>query len=160
MDAYSQIPLTLAANKAGLAAGTTTTLSMANQVDFSIKGKAYRKAATTNEATPTTDAVTAAAFAAIGVSKGSVFTICRDSSGALQVVQGSIETLDSAGNFTKAPRFGPQPDTLCPIGYLLVQVGATGAAWTFSSSNLAGPPTGVTLTWVDVFTLPDRPQTS
>ncbi len=160
MDYQAQVPITMAANKAGLAAGTTTTLTSANQVDYSIKGKAYRKAAATNEATPTTDANSGSTFTAVGVSKGSVFTICRDSSGNLKVVQGTIVDLDSSGAFIQAPQFGPVPDTLCPYGYIVVKVGSTGSAWTFGASNLAGPPTGVTFAFVDCFTLPDRPQVS
>lgn len=150
----------LCTTKAGLAAGTTTTLTTANTQLFSIGGKAYSKAGVSNEATPTTDAKTAAAFTAVGVSKGCVFVPCRDSSGNLKVVQGETVSLDAGNNFTDAPEFPAIPDTLTPIGYIVVKVGSTGSAWTFGSSNLAGPPTGVTFSFVDCFQLPERPQLS
>lgn len=158
MDNLSQVPQTMTFGKAGLAVGLTTTLSQVNQVDYMIKGKSARKAATTNEATPTTDAQTGSAFTAIGVNKGGAFVLCRNAAGDLKVLQGGIEDLDSTATFIKAPQFPSVPDTLCPIGYLITKVGATGAAWTFGSSNLAGPPTGVTHTLVDLGMLPDRPQ--
>lgn len=160
MDYLMQIPVTAAFNKAGLAAGTTTTLTSANQIDYAIGGKMYRKAAASNEATPTTDAVSGSTFTAVAVSKGCVFSICRDASGTLKVVQGSIEDLDASNSFIKAPSFGPKSDTLCPYGYIVVKVGSTGSAWTFGASNLAGPPTGVVFAFVDCATLPSRPQVS
>lgn len=160
MDALQMPPLTLCTTKAGLAAGTTTTLTTANTQLFAIKGKAYSKAAVSNEATPTTDAITAAAFVAVAVGYGCAFVICRDSGGNLKVAQGAQQALDASGNFVNAPQFPLIPDTLCPIGYLITKVGSTGSAWTFGSSNLAGPPTGVTHTLVDVMTLPERPQVS
>jgi hypothetical protein len=146
--------------KAGLAVGTTTTLTTANTQLYSLLGKAFTKAGVSNEATPTTDARTAAAFVAVGVSKGSVFVVCRDSGGNLKVCQGEVVGLDQSNAFQDGPEFPPIPDTLCPIGYILVKVGTTGSAWTFGTSNLAGPPTGVVVTYVDCFVLPDRPQTS
>jgi hypothetical protein len=146
--------------KAGMAAGTTTTLTTASTQLYSILGKAFTKAGTSNEATPTTDARTLAAFVAVGVSKGSVFVVCRDSAGALKVCQGEIVTLDQSNAFQDVPEFPTIPDTLTPIGYILVKVGTTGSAWTFGTSNLTGPPTGVVTTYVDCMLLPDRPQAS
>jgi hypothetical protein len=146
--------------KAGMAVGTTTTLTTANTQLFSIDGKAYSKAAVSNEATPTTDARTLAAFTAIGVSKGGVFAICRDSGGNLKVVQGETVNLDAGNNLVEAPEFPTIPDTLTPIGYLVVKVGSTGSAWTFGTSNLSGPPTGVVFSLTDCFQLPERPQLS
>jgi hypothetical protein len=144
--------------------GTTTTLTTTNTQLYSLKGKAYTKAAVANEATPTTDVNTGAAFTAVGVSKGCVFVICRDSAGAMKVAQGTIVDLDGvAGSnaFTNSlPQFPGLPDTVCPIGYVVVKVGTTGAAWTFGASNFAGPPTGVVFGFQDCFTLPDRPQAS
>ncbi len=145
--------------KAGMAAGTTTTLTTANTQEFSIGGKSYKKAGTSNEATPTTDIVTGAAFVAVAVGKASVFTIFRNTSGALKVGQGQIVDLDASGNFILGPWFCPQLNDHAPIGYILVQVGSTGSAWTFGSSNLSGPPTGVTFTIVDCTDgMPPRPQ--
>lgn len=160
MDALSQIPLTLTTTKAGAAAGTTTTLTTANTVLFAIKGKAYTKAAASNAATPTTDATTAAAFVAVAVGYGCAFVLGYNSSGALKVSQGAQQALDSSGSFVLAPQFPAVPDTVAPFAYLITKVGSAGSAWTFGSSNLDGPPAGVTHTFVDVMTLPDRPQVS
>jgi len=160
MDALQLPPLTLATAKAGLAAGTTTTLTIGTTTPYCIRGKAFSRASVSNTATPTTDANTGAAFAAIPPNFGAVFVICLNAAGALRVVQSALQPLDASGNFLYAPTFPGVPDDTCPIGYLVTRVGATGAAWTFGASNLAGPPTGVTHTFVDVMTLPDRPQIS
>ena len=160
MDYLSQVPLTLATTIGGLAVGTTTTLTLANDVQYAIKGKGYKKAAVSNTATPTTDASTGSAFNAIATNYAGVFAICLDSAGALKVVQGSIVPYNDAGEFTgAAPQLPNVPDTLCPIGYELVKVISTGSSWTFGSSNQASQ-TGITKVLVDCFTLPARPQTS
>lgn len=159
MDALQQIPLTMCTVKAGIAAGTTTTLSTTGTTLFSIKGKAYSKAALTNQATPTTDAVSGAAFAGVAANKGCIFTGGFDSGGNLKVAQGTIVDLDSSGAFIQAPQFAAHPDTMCPIGYIVIKCGSTASTWTFGSSNLSGA-TGVTYTFVDVMTMPDRPQIS
>lgn len=164
MDALQFVPVTMATTKAGLTAGTTTTYTTANTVLFSIKGKAYSKTAVTNGATPTTDATTGSAFSAIPAGSGSVFVFGFDSSGNIKVSQGSVEVLDGSttsgatAKFIRAPQFPIVPDTVCPFGYMVTLVGSAGSAWTFGSSNLAGPPSNVLHTFVDVFTLPDRPQ--
>lgn len=160
MDALQFPPLTMATAKAGLAAGTTTTLTIGTLTPFCIKGKAFSRASVSNTATPTTDVNTGVAFVGIPANNGAVFVICVNSAGALRVAQSAIQPLDASGNFLYAPTFPGVPDDVCPIGYLVTRVGATGSTWTFGASNLAGPPTGVTHTFVDVMTLPDRPQVS
>jgi hypothetical protein len=145
--------------KAGLTAGTTTTLTSANAMELSIGNKSYKKAATTNEATPTTDALTGVAFLPITAGKGGVFTTCRDAAGALKVVQGQIVDLDPLGGFIHAPWFGPQKQELAPYGYILIKAATGAASWTFGASNLAGPPSNVTITYVDCANgMPGRPQ--
>jgi hypothetical protein len=164
MDVLMQAPAALCTTKAGLAVGTTTTLTTANTQIFSIKGKAFSVAAAANEATPTTDAVTGAAFVAVGVSKASVFLVGRNAAGAMKAAQGQIVDLNgiAGSNALKfdVPQFPAMPDDFTPYGYIIVKVGTTGAAWTFGTSNFAGPPTGVVFTIVDVMTMPDRPQAS
>ena len=159
MDTLSQIPLTMCTMKATLAAGTTTTYSTTGVTLYCIGGKAYSKAAVTNGATPTTDATTAAAFVAVGANYGSVFVFGYDSSGTIKVSQGSVVALDASGAFILAPQFPAIPDTVCPFGYLVIKAGSTASNWTFGSSNLSGA-TGITYTFVDVMTLPARPQVS
>ena len=145
--------------KAGLAAGTTTTLTTANIQQVSIMGKSIQKAATSNEATPTVDAITGLPFVALPAGKGSVFTINRDLAGALKVSQGQVVDLSPSGQFVSAPWFAPQDNALCPIGYILVKAQAGAATWTFGSSNLTGPPSNVAITYTDCANgLPPRPQ--
>ena len=138
-----------ASTKAGLGVGTTTTLTTANVQQWSIKGIAYTKAATSNEATPTTDSMTAAAFLPVAANKACVFTICRDTSGGLKAIQGQIVDNPAVGGVVHGPWYGPDLSTLAPIGSVLVKCGATASAWTFGASNFAGPPTGVTFAFED-----------
>ena len=159
MDNLQSVPGTFAATKAGLAAGTTTTTTTANTSNYCIKGKAYTAAGAANAATPTTDSNTGAAFVPVGLNKASVFVIGLDVNGALKAVQGSIVDYNDDGTFVKgiAPQFPAIPDGFCPIGYELVKVSSTGSAWTFGSSNQAAQ-TGITKVFVDLMTMPDRPQ--
>lgn len=143
--------------KAGFAAGTTTTTTTANTTIYSLAGKAYSAAGASNAATPTTDALTGAAFTGIAVNKGGVFAFCRDSAGAIKVVQGDIKSLDVSGNFVDAPQLPTIPDTLAAYAYLVIKCGSTASTWTMGSSNMSGA-TGVTYAFVDVLTLPSRPQ--
>ncbi|MDE2020868.1 MAG: hypothetical protein KGJ13_11080 [Patescibacteria group bacterium] len=183
MDLQTQIPITCNFSKSGLAAGTTTTLSTGGTITFSIRGKMYTKTAITNGATPTTDYITGLAFIPIPVpltspnlpgvpnnaaGYGCVYTVGFDHTGAIKVAQGMITALDGSGNFITAPQFGglgPQgsgstDNDFCPIGYIIVQLGATAVAtWTFGTNNLSSV-TGVTYTFVDIANLPDRPQVS
>ena len=149
---------TFCTTKAGLAVGTTTTLTTTATQLYDIKGVAYTKAAVSNEATPTLDSLTGVAFLPVPVGSGSEFTICRDSAGALKAVQGQIVTLDVNNAFVLRPQMAPIPDTICPIGCVTVKVGTTGANWTFGASNFAGPPTGVAFVFNDfIGGVPDRP---
>ena len=159
MDNLAQTPLTAMLTKAGLAVGTTTTTTTTNSLVmyYGIKGKMYTFTGASNGATPTTDAVTGAAFLPIGVNKAGVFVWCLDTSGALKVVQGQIVDYSDAGVFASAPQFPGIPDTLCPIGYELVKIISTGAAWTMGTSNQASG-TGITKVLIDCMTMPDRPQ--
>jgi hypothetical protein len=159
MDTLQQTPLTAMLTKAGLAVGTTTTTTTTNALVmyYSIKGKMYTFTGASNGATPTTDAVTGAAFLPIAVNKAGVFVWCLDTSAALKVVQGQIVDYSDAGVFANAPQFPGIPDTLCPIGYQLTKVISTGSAWTMGVSNQASQ-TGITKVLVDCMTLPDRPQ--
>jgi len=164
MDYLSSLSGTFATTKAGLTAGTTTTYTTANTVQFCVKGKAASKSAVTNGATPTTDGATGSAFSAIAAGYGSVFVFGFDVNGNIKVMQGSVEALDGSttsgatAKFVRAPQFPAIPDTVCPFGYATVLVGSAGSAWTFGASNLAGPPSNVGINFVDCLTLPERPQ--
>jgi len=160
MNMKDMAGLTIACNKAGLSAGTTTTISIANATPYCINGKAYIKAIAANGAAPTTDAMSALAFRGVKANSGSVFAICLDTSGVIQAVQGEIVALDAAGAFADVPEISGVPDNVCPIGYLLIKAGSTADAvtgWLMGSSNTASV-TGITYTWVDCMALPNRPQ--
>jgi hypothetical protein len=141
-----------------LIAGTTTTLTNTGVIHFSIKGKGYTKAAMTNAANATTDMNTGLAFSLspLAVNKGTVYVVCLDAAGAVKVGQGSVVDLDAVGAFILAPQFPPIPDTVCPIGYVTVANGPTGAAWTWGTSNWTA--TGAVDLFQSVITLPPRPQ--
>jgi len=143
--------------KAGFAAGTTTTTTTANATIYSLAGKAFSAAGASNVATPTTDALTGASFVGIAANKGGVFAFCRDSGCNIKVVQGDIKALDVSGNFVDAPQLPTIPDTLAAYAYLVIKCGSTASTWTLGSSNMSGA-TGVTYAFVDVLTLPSRPQ--
>lgn len=183
MDYQSAQPITACFSKNALAAGTTTTLTTVpvgatgQLTVYAIKGKIFNKAALTNQATPTLDYATGLAFKPIPTplvapnlanGYGCVFVVGFDSGGTLRVVQGTIEALDISGKFINAPQFGGDgpagsgttDNDFCPIGYIVVTLGATAVApWTFGTNNNSGV-TGVTLVFVDVCTLPDRPVVS
>lgn len=177
MEQQASIPVTMNFTKGALAAGTTTTISTTGTITYAIKGKLFTKTAITNGATPTVDFSTGAAFVPIPIPNtapnlaagyGSVYTVGLDKAGTVRVIQGTVVPLDGNGNFINAPQFGglgPQgsgstDNDFCAIGYILVQLGATAVAtWTFGTSNLSGV-TGVVYTFVDIATLPDRPQVS
>lgn len=143
---------TLCLSKAGLVAGTTNKLSI-SATTYAINGTAYSSGAQTNATAPTTSAVTGAAFTAVGVNQGSVFFVGLNAAGALVASQGTIEALDTAGNFVTLPKTPAVPSDFCLIGRLTVKVGSTGSAWTFGSSNMSGVA-GVTYTFNDQIAMP------
>lgn len=160
MDYLAQVPLTLALGNCALAAGTTTTISTTGTLPFAIKGKAYSKTAITNGATPTTDAAKGSAFRPISANQGTIVVIGLDKDGNVKACQGGIEPLDAAGLFMRAPELPSIPDTMCPIGYIVLKGGSTlVGTWTFGTNNLSSV-TGMTYTFVSLVTLPDRPQIS
>lgn len=165
MDAQAMAPLTANLTASVLAHGTTTTLSQTNAATYAIKGKLYAQAsAWSNTATPTKDWATGNAFNVIAANQGSVFAVGLDSTKTMRVIQGTIEALDTSGNFIRAPMFGglgpvgqgSTDNDFCPVGYIVVKNGSTGSNWTFGTNNYNA--TGITFTCVDVATLPDRPQ--
>lgn len=158
MDSLTLNGSNFCTTKAGLSAGTTTTLTTANTSLGSINGKAFSKAAAANAATPTTDFGTGLAFLPISPNQGSVFIIAYDAAGNLRVLQYQVTALDVGGNFIYQPLFPALPDTVYPVGYIVVKAGATAVGtWTFGTNNLSGV-TGLTYTFVDVMMLPARPQ--
>ena len=169
MDNQQFAPVTMCLTKATLATGTTSTLSTTGTTTFAIRSKFYTKTALTNVATPTTDWATGVAFLPILASQGSVFLVGFDHSGNLKVIQGTVVPLDgivSSNLFApNGPQFGGTAPAgsvssttgdFCPIGYIVIANGTTGASWTFGTGTWAA--TGITATVVDVCGWPDRPQ--
>lgn len=165
MEIQSFVPLTLAVGKAGLAAGTTSTVTIANNTTYAIGGKAYTKTAASNITTSgLTDAVSGAAFSAIPANYGAAFVIALDASGNLKVSQGPSFILNGVADganaaFTLAPQFPAVADGTCPIGYAIVKVGTSGAGFTFGTTATASG-SNISVAFVDVLTLPGRPQVS
>lgn len=173
MDMQSAAPATMCFTKATLAAGTTTTLSTTGTTTYSVKGKFYTLSAWTNQATPTTDAATGNAFIGVLKNQGSIFLVGVDKSQAMKVIQGTIVPLDTVsvpGNFINAPNFGAlgfsgsgsTDNDFCPIGYIVIQAGSTAnntTGWIFGTNNMSSV-TGITYTFQDVCTIPDRPVVS
>lgn len=152
-------------NQASTVAGTSlsggvNTTTTNNTIQYSVQGLAFSKTAMSGVATPTTDAVTGAAFPALAASQGTVVVLCLDASGNLKAVQGPIMALNSAGNFQQqgGPQFPDIPDTLTAFAYVIFRNGSTGSAWTYGTSNWNA--TGMTVNVHDVFSLPKQPQLS
>jgi hypothetical protein len=152
--------LAVKAGLTGISGAATTFTTSATTLQYCIGGKAFSKAQISGGATPTTDAVTAAAIT-LAASQARAVVWCLDTSGNPKVVAGPVVSLDSAGNYIdgQPPQFPSYiPDTLCPIAYTLHKASSAASAWTFGSSNWNA--TGLSHTVVDVLVLPDRPQTS
>lgn len=142
--------------KVGLTAGTTTTYTTGVATDFVINGVFGTQFATkTNQATPTTDVNTGAAFTALAANEGAVYVFGTDSSGAVKVAGSKSYALDSSGEFKVRPQFPPIPETMCPFGYFVILNGSTGSAWTLGSSNWTAA--GITDTTTNCAVLPNRP---
>ena len=144
-----------------LAAGTTSTVSTTNAIQSSIKGKSYTRAALTNQATPTTDKVTGAAFPALSANQGTMVILGVDTGGNIVAAQGSIEPLDGNGAFINLPQPPPPlPNDCAPWGYILLKAGSTlSGTWRFGTNNLSSV-TGMTYTFGDLDSYPNRPISS
>lgn len=142
----------------GISGAATTYSTGATAQTYAINGKAYTKAQVSGGTTPTTDGITAVAFAAMAVSTGSIYFFCLNAAGTVSVAQGSVEALDSAGNFRNYPQWPEFSDAIVPFSYVVVKNGSTGSSWTFGTSNWNA--TGITVSVQDLITLPNRPQGS
>ncbi len=149
-------PATVSLQAAGLVAGTTTTYTTASATVCVINGIfATALAAGTNTASPTTD-WNGDAFTALAADRGAVFVYCVVAAGTVAIVQGPTEVIDGdTDNFLIYPSFPPIDDTLCPFAYVVVKSTGASSAWTIGTSNWTA--TGITDSYSDIFTLPDRP---
>lgn len=147
---------------AALVAGTTSTYTTTVTTNACINGKfTTALTAQTNTASPTTDAVTGAAFVPLTANHATVLVWGLNAAGAIQLAQGSIVPTETgvtttAGAFINAPQFPVIPDTMVPIAYCLVRTSPTGSAFTAGTTSWAA--SGITTsTFVNVHTLPSRP---
>lgn len=149
---------------AGLAAGTTSTYTTTAATNAAILGKyGTQLAAQTNTASPTTDALTGAAFKPLSPNQATVLVWGVNFAGAIQLIQGGIENTQvgvttTVGAFNNLPQFPSLPDDFCPLAYTVVRTAPAAATWTPGTSAWAA--SGVTATFRNVSTLPDRPQTA
>lgn len=157
--------LTMATVSPGLVKGTnksyTTTVTSAGMIN----GKWVTPlTAQTNQAVPTTDALTGSAFTALSDNQATVFVVGQNAAGAIQMCQGTIVPTEvgvttTAGAFINAPQFPSLPDDFMVFGYALTRTAPSASSWTLGTDNWAA--TGVTTTeFVQCGVLPDRPQTS
>lgn len=158
MDTLSQTPFTATFSKAGLAAGTTSTLTTGGTIVYANRGKMYSKAALTNAASPTVDSNTNLPFATLLANQGVTIVVGFDTGGVVRAVQGTVVALDVSGNFISAPPYPAIPDPITPIGYIVLKAGSTlVGTWQFGANNLSGV-TGMTYLFQDLCNQPDRPQ--
>lgn len=134
-------------------------------VGFTIGGKMYSKAASANQATPTSDHTTGAAFTTLvgGNSvantpgEGAVVVWGFQSDGTVKCMMGGKEKLDMDDNFVYAPNWPAIKGDVCPFAYTVFKAGATAAVSViFGTTNWSAA--GVST--VNVNRLPDRPVTA
>lgn len=130
-------------------------------IDYCIDGKMYQKATVADGATPTTDGHTGAAFTAVLPDKICVFVWGLDSSSTVKLYQGSIEDVDGDTDVAKiSPQFPFIPNDITPFAYTIYQTDGTSAAAGLRPGTDNWNATGLTVTVVNISTLPKRPQTS
>jgi len=149
---------------AGLTAGTTSTYTTTATTVTENRGYfGTGLTAQTNTASPTLDAATGLAFVPLSPNKATVLVWGVNAAGAIQVAQGTI--VDTApgvtttvGAFNLAPLFPTIPDDFVPIAYSLHRTAPSAALWTPGTGAWAA--SGVSSTFRNVSTLPERPQVS
>lgn len=145
----------------GTGASYTTSVTAAGMVN----GKwVSGLTAQTNQALPTTDALTGSAFRALTDNQATVIVVGQNAAGTIKMCQGSIVPTEvgvttTAGAFIGAPQFPALPDDFMVYGYLLARTAPSASNWTPSTDDWAA--TGVTCTeFVQCGALPDRPVTA
>jgi hypothetical protein len=165
MNARNLRGLTMCLVSPALVKGTNKSYTTTVTSAALINGK-YVTALTaqTNQAVPTTDHATGAAFVAQTDNQACVYVMGINAAGTIKACQGSIVPTEvgittTAGAFIDPPQFPSLPDDFVPFGYCLVRTAPSASNWTFGTDNWAA--TGVTTTeFVNISVLPDRPQTA
>lgn len=131
---------------AGLATGTTTTISVANAFAFAIAGRAYQKAAALNFAPALRTGATA--FVALAASQSTVFYVWIDIAGAVTLTQGKVGTSATASGYQAGAFEWPQDDSAYAcIGAIKVTTNASGV---FTVGTTAFGAANTTVTYYNV----------
>ncbi len=141
------------------ATGAETVVDTTAQIDVVIDGVIYPIAAMADEATPTTDINTGAAFVPLQPDKTCFFVYMLNSAGTLAVAQSEIRDVDPDADTPVEdgglPPLPSIPDGYCPFAVQRVQSAGTSSAWTFGTSNWNA--TGITDVILNIATMPSRP---
>jgi hypothetical protein len=143
------------------ATGAETVYDTTVAIWFCINGKSYVKATVADGATPTTDAITGAAFNAILPDKGCIFVWTLNAAGTVGLAQGPIESMDgTTDEFLISPSFPGLLDTLTPFAYTVYSTDGTSSASGLRPGTDNWNATGLTVAHQNIMTLPTRPQES
>lgn len=130
-------------------------------IDYSVNGKAYQKATVADGATPTTDGNTGDAFVAVLPDRVCTLVWGLNAAGTVSLYQGPIQVVDGNTDVAKIyPQFPSIPDTITPFAYTIFQTDGTSSAAGLLPGTANWNATGLTVTTVNVLTLPNRPQIS
>lgn len=143
------------------ATGAETVYDTTVIIEFSIDGIAYRKAAVTDGATPTTDGVTAAAFDAVTPDKACIFAWCLNASGTVSLIQSEIVEVDGVTDLLEQPiQFPNIPSDRVAFAYTLYQTDGTSSASGLRPGTDNWNATGLTVTHRNLMDQPSRPVAS
>lgn len=126
-------------------------------IEYAINGIAYRLAAVTDGATPTSDQE-GVVLTALAVSEGCALLWLVDAAGLVSLMQGATEGLDGADAFEFAPEFPEMPEGTVAFAYSILVNAAAGSEFIIGTDNWN--QTGMTATHTNIMVLPSRPQTS
>ena len=158
--------LTLNHVNAGLAAGTTTTMTVGVAPLVSLGGKfgTTTLSASANQAiTPTLDAVTGVAFAPVLPNTCAAIVFGVNAAGTMQAVQGAASPTNAGvtttvGTFLTAPQWPAIPDTMVPMAYTIVRAAPSLTGGFIAGSTQWAASGASCTTFANISTLPDRPQ--
>jgi hypothetical protein len=143
------------------ATGAEAVADTTQVIHYSIDGKGYRKVASADITTPTTDAVTGAALTLTGTTttgQSAYVVWCLDTSGNFKCLFGDKVATDGGGNFISGvkPPVPSVPGTLAPFALMLVKYAGHASTFTFGTSNW-NLNSAVTLTINDMIGFIKRP---
>jgi hypothetical protein len=150
----SVVGATWCASKAGLAIATTATAVKTAApngagTDYAIDGKGYHKADTDNMAL-TAGQTLATAYTVL-------LLICLDSSGTLSSVLGTAVLSTDLANGNVVLQYPQATADTCPIGAMKI-ANATGSSFVTGTTDL--DTSNLTVTYIDLLTVPSAPETS